>query len=192
MASESITKTKEEIIIPKFTQNEYNNYTRQKDKAHFTSPEEEYKYGFSIYKICSKCKENKKIIFFNGNTAGADAFDKNGYRLRRPECGDCTRKVDVGKKSAEKLAKEQGISYTAPDGSKCSICNKQHTEKNKLVFDHCHQTNKFRGYCCNSCNRSLGGLGDDVKGLINALNYLLKSQPTKISQNENGFLDIHT
>jgi hypothetical protein len=50
--------------------------------------------------------------------------------------------------------------------------------------------NKFRGYCCNSCNRSLGVLGDDVEGIINVLNYLLISDPMTIKQDETGKLYI--
>lgn len=39
----------------------------------------------------------------------------------------------------------------------CEICGKTLKEtKNKLVIDHDHNTNKFRGLLCNSCNRSLG------------------------------------
>jgi len=53
MDSESITKTKEEITIPNFTQKEHNNYTRQKDKAHFSSPEEEYKYEYNLLSVNS-------------------------------------------------------------------------------------------------------------------------------------------
>lgn len=188
--SNMTSQENKDIIIPKFTKKEYNNYSRQKDKAHFSSPEDEYRYGFNNYKICSMCNENKKIIDFNGNTSGTDAFDKNGYRLKRPECNNCTSKVSKGKSQAKKIAKKEGFSYNAPEGTKCSICNEIQTEKNKLVFDHCHKTEKFRGYCCNSCNRSLGVLGDNVDGLINALNYLLKTEPVKIIQNSNGFIEI--
>ena len=41
-------------------------------------------------------------------------------------------------------------------------------------MDHCHKTKKFRGWLCNQCNFSIGGLGDDVEGVIKALNYLCK------------------
>ena len=173
-----------------FTEKEVVNYLRQKDKARFSSPEEEYDDAFLKYKECSKCKVNKQLIYFNGNTSGTDAFDRNGFRLRRPECSDCTNIANRGKSIAKNIAKQEGISYTAPEGSKCNICNKIQDEKNKLVFDHCHKMNKFRGYCCNSCNRSLGVLGDDVEGIINVLNYLLISDPMAIRQDEAGKLHI--
>ena len=180
----------EDMIIPKFTQKEYEKYSRQNDKAHFSSPEDEYIDGFVKYKVCKMCNENKRLTDFNGNTSGRDAFDKKGYRLKRSECSICTRRVAIGKAQATKIATKEGIPYKAPDGTKCAICNKIQTEKNKLVFDHCHKTEKFRGYCCNSCNRSLGVLGDNVEGLVNAINYLLKSEPVKIIQNVNGNIEI--
>lgn len=182
----------QDMIIPKFTKKEYDNYLRQNDKAYYSSPEDEYKYEFHNYKICSMCNENKKLIDFHGNTSGTDAFDKKGFRLKRPECSICTSKVSKGKSQAKKIAKKEGISYNAPDGTKCGICNKIQTEKNKLVFDHCHKTEKFRGYCCNSCNRSLGVFGDNLQGLANAINYLLKSEYSKIIQNENGYIEVIT
>ncbi len=123
---------------------------------------------------------------FNGNTSGTDAFDKDGYRLRRPECNDCTKIVSKGKTEAKKRAKNLGISYIAPDGTHCGVCNKLSTKSNGMVFDHCHVNNVFRGYCCNSCNRSIGVLGDNIDGLLKALNYLLKTENCEIIKNENG------
>jgi hypothetical protein len=135
-----------------------------------------------------KCLSEKKLYEFNGNTSGTDAFDKNGYRLRRPECNNCTKNVNRGKSEAKKKAKELGILYTAPKDTICGICNKPASKGNNIVFDHCHLSNTFRGYCCNSCNRSMGVLGDNVDGLLRALNYLLKTEKNHIIQNENGEL----
>lgn len=171
-----------------FTKKEEDNYIRQKDKCIFNSPQEEYEWAITQYKVCSKCSENKTLTCYAGNTSGTDAFDKSGYRLRRPECVSCTKSANLGKNQAKKTAKTLGISYTAPEGTVCGICNKPPTTRNGLVFDHCHKNNIFRGYCCNSCNRSIGVLGDDVDGLLRVLNYLLKSEPQEIVQDEDGTL----
>ena len=169
-----------------FTKKEMENYTRQKDKCKFPNALEEYKWSSRQIKMCSKCNEEKKLCEFNGNTSGTDAFDKKGYRLRRPECSECTKSVGKGKKEAKKKAKELGIPYTAPIGTVCGVCGKSPSSGNGLVFDHCHENNIFRGYCCNSCNRSIGVLGDNIDGILRVLNYLKKTENFTIIQDENG------
>jgi len=171
-----------------FTKNEIENYNRQKDKCHFPNPTEEYHWAQTQTKQCSKCLTEKRLCDFNGNTSGTDAFDKHGYRLRRPECKDCTSKTNMGKNEAKKKAKQMGIPYVAPEGTLCGVCNKLPSSRNGLVFNHCHDSNVFRGYCCNSCNRSIGVLGDNIDGLLQAINYLLKTEKCTITQNENGEL----
>ena len=52
----------------------------------------------------------------------------------------------------------------------CEICG---SEK-ELCYDHDHDTMEFRGVLCRACNRSIGQLGDNVKGLERALNYLTR------------------
>lgn len=169
-----------------FTDKEIENYKRQKEKCIFKTPKDEYLWAKEQNKTCSKCLKEKKLCDFNGNTSGTDAFDKSGYRLRRPECIECTKLISKGKSEAKKKAKELGISYIAPEGTLCGICNKPESKGNCIVFDHCHKKNIFRGYCCNSCNRSLGVLGDDIDGILRVLNYLLKNEECNIIQNENG------
>lgn len=178
------------IGIPLFTIKEESNYLRQKDKAKFSSPKEEWMWASSQEKVCSKCHIEKKLCHFNGNTSGTDAFDKEGYRLRRPECSDCTKKVGYGKQESVKLAKSLGIPYKAPEGTKCARCCREPSKGNGLVFDHDHEKNVFRGYLCNSCNRSIGVLGDDIEGAILTLNYLLKQNPVIIKQNSDGQIFI--
>lgn len=171
-----------------FTKKEIENYTRQQSKCVFKNPYDEYIWAKTQTKICSKCMKEKRLCDYMGNTSGTDAFDKSGLRLRRPECTECTKNVAKGKTQAKKSAKELGISYVAPEGTLCAICEKPASVGNSMVFDHCHINNVFRGYCCNSCNRSIGVLGDNVDGLLKALNYLLKTEKINIIQNEKGEL----
>lgn len=174
----------------KFTKKENENYIRQQNKCKFSNPKDEYIWSSIQYKICSKCNHNKQLIRFKGNTSGTDAFDKNGYRLRRPECNECMKKIYSGKCLAQKKAKEMNIPCKAPDGILCAICGNPPTARNSLVFDHCHKTQIFRGYCCNACNRSLGVFGDDLSGILRVVNYLLQNNKQTIIQNENGLLEI--
>jgi hypothetical protein len=178
----------EQEPYPQFTKKEYDNYIKQTYKCKFKTPQEEFDWAKTQSKICSKCNIQKRLTEYKGNTAGADAFDKSGYRLRRPECNTCYKEISSGKTIAKKIAKEMGISYTAPEGTTCAICDLPPTPSNCLVFDHCHEKNIFRGYCCNSCNRGMGVLGDNIDGLLKALNYLLKNDKSKIIQGEDGLL----
>ncbi len=62
--------------------------------------------------------------------------------------------------------------------TECTICGKNPSGKfsDKLVYDHCHTTGKFRGVLCNKCNIGIGALGDTSEDLKNALEYLLTAE----------------
>lgn len=80
---------------------------------------------------------------------------KNGifYPCKRKYCcKECTRK----KKSSASVMKSKNM-VRPPLGTPCDWCAK--TTK-PLVFEHCHKTNRFRGWVCNRCNTGLGLLGD--------------------------------
>jgi len=171
-----------------FTKSEYAHYSRDHTTRIFSSPEEELsQYSSVTTKKCSKCSEVKLLTCFNGNTSGRDGFTSTGYRHRRPECSDCTKSAGMGMKVAKRLAKEQKISYKAPDGTCCSICKKINK---RMVFDHCHEKEIFRGYLCDPCNRSMGVLGDNIEGLLKCINYLNKTEKITIVQNASGELNI--
>lgn len=176
--------------IKKFSLKEYNHYSRYADMTKFKTPEKEWEWALTQTRKCSKCEEEKCLTEYTYNTSGRDPFDKKGYRARRPECSICTNLASKGKSDAKKRAKELGIPHKAPEGTLCGICNKLPRRGDELVFDHCHCKNIFRGYAHNSCNRAMGILGDDVEGLLRSLNYLLKTEPRKIKQGEDGVLRI--
>ena len=51
----------------------------------------------------------------------------------------------------------------------CEICSKK---VNEICYDHCHQTGKFRGWLCHTCNRVLGLAGDSPELLRKLAAYL--------------------
>jgi len=57
----------------------------------------------------------------------------------------------------------------------CEMCGKPPNGSRKstqvLHLDHCHKTERYRGYLCHKCNTGLGLLGDR-EGVLNALSYL--------------------
>jgi len=176
---------------PAFSPNEVKKYTTYAHKAKYCSAQEEWETTHETTRSCSKCFVVKTVYNFAGNTSGADPFDRDGIRLRRPECITCTVKARKGKSKAQKIAKDQGVSYKAPPGETCKICG---TDK-KLVFDHDHESELFRGYLCNSCNRSMGVLGDNLEGMATVINYILTcaNPPNKkLAIEPNGLLKIET
>lgn len=60
----------------------------------------------------------------------------------------------------------------------CAICKSDDPKSPERVgywyVDHCHTTGKVRGLLCNSCNRGVGLLGDDISNLERAILYLSK------------------
>jgi hypothetical protein len=141
--------------------------------------EEEQKAAETIQKKCIKCGEELPLTNFSTNTSSSCHFDKNHMLLRRGDCFECNKKQIKGQREAKKLAKKIG-KQKPPEGQVCEICNKT----TNIVFDHNHNTNIFRGWLCNTCNISLGSLGDSVKGLIKAINYLQKNEQLNIAMNE--------
>jgi hypothetical protein len=184
MASSIVAQTINVDREYKLTINERQKYTKP-SKAKFNSAEEELEWSRTQIKKCNKCNEDLPLSYFNGNTSSSDSFDRNGYRLRRGDCIKCNREHGKGKNEAKKLAKEEGIPFKAPEGTKCEIC----PAVTNIVFDHDHSTNKFRGWLCDPCNRSLGVLGDNIQGLVNAINYVNKSKSAVLSF-EGGVLRI--
>jgi N12 class adenine-specific DNA methylase len=45
---------------------------------------------------------------------------------------------------------------------RCAICD---TPSNRLVVDHCHDTNRVRGLLCGRCNTALGMLRENIQSV---------------------------
>ena len=63
-----------------------------------------------------------------------------------------------------------------PKPKNCECCK---NEDNRLCLDHCHDTLEFRGWICEPCNRGIGQLGDNIKGLQKAMSYLQRTTKEK-------------
>ena len=113
----------------------------------------------STYKTCIKCKHTK--LYSEFVVYGTSANGTKGYKN---VCKQCSNKAATLR---EKLYKK----HDKPEDNKCEICG---CTSKKLVLDHCHITEKFRGWLCNHCNVALGRVHDDINILQNAINYLSK------------------
>ena len=105
-------------------------------------------------KTCIKCNVEKPLALFK--------TDKRGTRNVCIQC----RNYHLG---IARRGKKQWIMEGKEIPSNCQCCNK---ESDKLVFDHDHKTENFRGWICQMCNQGLGLLGDDVQSIRRALDYL--------------------
>lgn len=138
----------------------------------FECAEDEALWAHTQARECNACSKVLPLDAFNYNNSGTDRYNKRGNRLRRWDCIDCSRRSGRGKTRALAHARQYGISKFAPKGTRCGICKKLPRSGRRLVFDHDHNTHRFRGYLCDPCNRGLGQLGDTKEGLLNALRYL--------------------
>lgn len=106
------------------------------------------------HKKCRCCHIERQIEefpFFSTNKAG-----------RKNTCIYCARHLS-------NIRKKLKTQNPAPPPGPCPICH-QHTEV--WILDHCHFTDTFRGYICNSCNLGIGRFNDDIDLLYSAINYL--------------------
>lgn len=109
-------------------------------------------------KICLYCKIEKSKQSFPKHKQNKDRLDNR--------CRDCI-------KEQSKLRKE--LHKIAPDKPEvCECCKKIPL---KWALDHDHSDNSFRGWLCDKCNTAIGNLGDDLEGIVNAMNYFLSRPP---------------
>ena len=105
--------------------------------------------------ICRVCNEDLPISAYQVRS------DRSGYRAK--SCKKC---------SAKEATLVNQLKRTAPPKSDTCDCCGVRIEEGAAYFDHCHETKKFRGWLCNTCNSGIGILGDDIPSLKRALDYL--------------------
>lgn len=109
-------------------------------------------------KKCTKCGVTKQVEdfpHFSTKEAG-----------RKNSCKKCNSELS-------KVRNKLRESNPKPEDNICKICKRM---DKKLVLDHDHETNEFRGWICNDCNSALGKFDDNIYLLIDALNYLIERQ----------------
>ena len=71
----------------------------------------------------------------------------------------------------------------------CDVCGSADSpgrdRKHHMHFDHCHETGRFRGWLCGSCNRILGLAKDDPDRLRKLAEYL-DGYPRKVYNKTQG------
>lgn len=108
-------------------------------------------------KICVYCKKRKN----------PKSFPKHKLRLDKLDTR-CRQCLKIEAKVRSKLHKK-----APPKPEVCECCQ---AVPKKWRLDHDHETHAFRGWVCEPCNFGMGQLGDNIPGLIKALNYLLRAR----------------
>ena len=111
-------------------------------------------------KHCKKCGITKEDTEFRTRGEG-----KNYRKLLYSHCKECEKKINAHLRELHK--------HAPPKSKSCNMCGK---ETSRLMLDHDHQTDKFRGWLCDNCNRGLSHLGDNLEGIRRAEKYLMECE----------------
>lgn len=105
---------------------------------------------------CIKCKKRKADHLFkvNNTTRLGEVKYKN----------TCIKCSSNNSKILKRIKKQINIKHQ----KKCAICS----SKKDLCYDHCHETNMFRGFLCRTCNTAIGKFKDNIHLLKKAIEYL--------------------
>ena len=124
---------------------------------------------------CIKCGKSAPEVEFGGR--------KNTYGKFYPwsRCKSCHNEIQRSRSAAERKKWGSGRSGSniknnkPPEGTPCYCCGKPmtHSGKYAMQFDHDHTTDTFRGWLCKQCNVGIGQLGDDLDGVMKAVQYLI-------------------
>lgn len=147
-------------------------------------------------KPCRKCGVVKPLEAFS-LSRGAQGTQREVYRSNCKECQAAVARAwfHANKERAKEnrhrhalkstygITPEEYLAMHAAQGGVCAICGQDEPgahgrtgTKFKLSVDHCHDSGRVRGLLCQRCNRAIGLLGDDIKLLESAIEYLQKGR----------------
>jgi hypothetical protein len=66
--------------------------------------------------------------------------------------------------------------YDPPEHCEACGITFEPTPQHRHCLDHCHVTNRFRGWLCSNCNIALGLAGDNPEGVRRLLEYITRAQ----------------
>lgn len=144
-------------------------------------------------KVCSVCKESKPLSEFYNYAKSED-----GKYHRCKECDEDKRR-EFKRNNRDKAilrSRKNNLKYiynlTLDDydrmleiqGGGCAICGttvpgKGKNHKKSFCVDHDHESGEIRGLLCNSCNRAIGLMYDNLEIVKSAVTYLEKSSKEK-------------
>lgn len=133
-------------------------------------------------KFCTKCGLEKDESEFNKHKVTKDGLNswckmcaKENHKKWYTENFKQIREQKIKNKFG--ITIDQYNEMLLKQNNKCAICGKHQNENKKsLAVDHNHKTGHVRGLLCYNCNISIGKLGDDLFGLIKAVDYIIEAE----------------
>ena len=102
-----------------------------------------------------------------------------GYRAKYPEKFSAQERQARARQRAKDphhaahyWAKRRAAEAGRPKPDYCDVCGRHHK---RIVFDHCHQRDVFRGWLCHDCNLILGHAHDNPDVLLKLVAYLKRT-----------------
>jgi len=140
-------------------------------------------------KFCKSCNIKKPLSEFYKMSKSKDGFRYECKQCENDRKKNWTRlnsdRLNELQRLSDKVYSQYGITKADYDrilveqNGVCKICKNPETRRDKrsglllrLCIDHCHETGKVRGLLCFRCNTVLGSCKDDVKLMMNMINYL--------------------
>lgn len=120
-------------------------------------------------------KKNARSLQFRQDNAEEYRQYQVEYYLKNREnklLADKERRFGISRQEyLERLAARNGL---------CEICGEPQKPRSSglvpvLAGDHDHETGRFRGFLCSSCNTALGGFRDSVEIMSKAIAYIQRT-----------------
>jgi hypothetical protein len=126
-------------------------------------------------KRCRKCGEDKPLSDFPKEKRSSDGVTA--------QCKHCTKAKSLAwykskgtqyhRTQRYRISPEEYTELLEEQLHRCACCGSPNPKRKAgFVIDHDHASGIVRGLLCHSCNIGIGLLGDTIKGLELALDYL--------------------
>jgi hypothetical protein len=152
--------------------------------------EQDRKWGKEYYKKNKEKANRVSREYYQKNKEWLNESSREYYKENKEKLNKLSRENHLNNKERDseiRLKYRYGITtedhkklYESQNGI-CPICKNKFKfiseNKTEMLFiDHNHKTGIIRGLICRRCNLLLGHANDDVKLLLNAVEYLKKSK----------------
>ena len=125
------------------------------------------------YRTCKYCKQSLHVSLFAKHAANRDGLDRR--------CKGCVK--------AQSRERREIMRTAPPRPDVCECCGER---PSKWTMDHDHETKRFRGWVCESCNHGIGKLGDNITGLTKAIEYLKRSEKSFATERIQGHRTVYS